>query len=380
MASLSLTKVSFFLLVIILAFHSSPSAAKRKCGITSVYQFGDSLADAGNAIRIPDVSLILSTGKLPYGETFFNKPTGRASDGRIINDFIVSALNLPFLNAYLNKGTSFRQGANFAVSGATALNNTFWAAQNVNLRPWNKYLDAQLDWFKSHLQSTCGSNCGQHLKNSLVILGEFGGVDYFNCFFSNKQEPEIRRYVPLVIAEITRGIRDVIKLGATRILVPGVYPFGCLPVYLTSFAVPNATAYNPLGCLRNLNAFSSYHNTELKIALKSLQCEFPNVRIVYGDYYGALMTVLRRATRFGFNQNTLLAACCGGGGGRYNYGKPCGSDGATTCPNPSRYVNWDGIHLTDAAHHRMANIILNDILPKFVYNNVEDACVLMSSY
>ncbi|XP_070021450.1 acetylajmalan esterase-like [Nicotiana sylvestris] len=375
----SLSKICFFLLLITLTFHSSPSAAQTKCGITSVYQFGDSLADNGNAIRLPGVSLVFSTSKLPYGETFFKRPTGRASDGRIINDFIVSSLNLSFLNAYLNRNTSFSQGANFAVSGATALNNAFWAARNVTLRPWNKHLAAQLAWFKSHLQSTCGSNCAQTLKNSLVVLGEFGGVDYFNCFFQNKQLPEIRRYVPPVIAEITRGIRDVIQLGAARILVPGVYPFGCLPVYLNKFYVPNPLAYDPLRCLGNLNVFASYHNIQLNIALKKLQLQFPEVRIVYGDYYGALTTVLSRASSFGFNQNTLLSACCGGGG-RYNYGKACGSAGATTCPNPSQYINWDGIHLTDAAHHHMADIIVKDMLPKFGCNNFKDSGILMSSY
>ncbi|XP_060178002.1 acetylajmalan esterase-like [Lycium barbarum] len=375
----SLPKVSFFLLLITIAFHFSPCAAQTKCGITSVYHFGDSLADAGNTMRLPGVSLLFPTSKLPYGRTFFKRPTGRASDGRIINDFIVSSLNLPCLNAYLNNGTSFKQGVNFAVSGATALNNAFWATRKVNLRPWNKHLAAQLGWFKSHLQSTCGANCKQTLKNSLVILGEFGGVDYFNCFFQNKQAPKICTYVPLVIAEIMRGIREVIQLGATRILVPGVYPFGCLPVYLTRFVVPNPNAYNPLCCLRNMNGFAAYHNTELNKALQNLQRQLPNVRIVYGDYFGALTTLLRNAPRFGFNQNTLLSACCGGGG-RYNTGKPRGSAGATVCPNLSGYVNWDGIHLTDEAHHRMADIIVRDMLPKFGCNNVEDSGVLMSSY
>ncbi|KAK4348084.1 hypothetical protein RND71_034423 [Anisodus tanguticus] len=88
----------------------------------------------------------------------------------------------------------------------------------VNLRPWNKHLATQLGWFKSHLESTCGSNCTQTLKNSLLVLGEFGGVDYYNCFFQNKQVPEVRTYVPIVIAEIIRGIREVIQMGATRIL------------------------------------------------------------------------------------------------------------------------------------------------------------------
>ncbi|KAK4348083.1 hypothetical protein RND71_034422 [Anisodus tanguticus] len=128
-----------------------------------------------------------------------------------------------------------------------------------------------------------------------------------------------------------------------------------------------------------MNGFAAYHNTELNKPLNNLQSTFLNVRVVYGDYYRALTTLLHGAPRYGFNQNTLFTACCGGGG-RYNTGTPCGSAGATVCPNPSRYVNWDGIHLTDEAHHRMADIIVNDMLPKFGCSNFEDSGVLMSSY
>lgn len=46
-----------------------------------------------------------------------------------------------------------------------------------------------------------------------------------------------------------------------------------------------------------------------------------------------------------------LKACCGGGG-PYNYNPQvmCGTKGATVCDDPSSYISWDGIHLTEAAH------------------------------
>ena len=52
-----------------------------------VFSFGDSLTDTGNAAILP----ITAGGpftNLPYGQTHFKRPSGRASDGRIVIDFI----------------------------------------------------------------------------------------------------------------------------------------------------------------------------------------------------------------------------------------------------------------------------------------------------
>lgn len=54
---------------------------------TSIFSFGDSLADTGNLLHLrandpPNV------GRFPYGRTYFHHPTGRFSDGRLIIDFI----------------------------------------------------------------------------------------------------------------------------------------------------------------------------------------------------------------------------------------------------------------------------------------------------
>ncbi|XP_060171398.1 acetylajmalan esterase-like [Lycium barbarum] len=376
MASLSLPKVSFFLLLTTLFFHSSPCVAKTKCCITSLYQLGDSIADAGNVIRIPNAHVQARAWGLPYGETFFKKPTGRFSDGRIIADYIASALSLPFLNPYLDKsGVSFSQGANFAVAGATALNNSFWATRKVPLVPFNVPLPAQLEWFKSHLQSTCGTHCAQTLRNSLIVLGEFGGVDYWNSLARNMGEPEVRTYVPVVIDGILSAIRDMIQLGATRILVPGVFPFGCLSGYLTRFPNSNPNAYDQFGCLRFYNRFATYHNTKLKKALANLQCEFPHAKIVYGDYYGAFRTIFRFAPWLGFNTSTLVSPCCRccGGAGQ------CVTPGDGLCPNPTQYVNWDGLHLTDEAYHRISDIVIKNAFPKFGCYGLGDSGVLSSS-
>lgn len=52
-----------------------------------VFSFGDSLTDTGNAAILPATAGGPFT-RAPYGETYFHHPSGRASDGRLIIDFV----------------------------------------------------------------------------------------------------------------------------------------------------------------------------------------------------------------------------------------------------------------------------------------------------
>lgn len=58
------------------------------CPFQSIYQFGDSTSDTGNLIRVANIGPLLPVSRLPYGETFPGRPTGRWSDGLLIIDFI----------------------------------------------------------------------------------------------------------------------------------------------------------------------------------------------------------------------------------------------------------------------------------------------------
>lgn len=82
-------------------------------------------------------------------------------------------------------------------------------------------------------------------------------------------------------------------------------------------------------------------------------------------------------TFLGF-KNRPLAACCGVGG-QYNFtiGEECGYEGVGYCQNPSEYINWDGYHLTEAAHQKMAHGILNGpyAAPAFNWSCLDAASV-----
>lgn len=95
------------------------------------------------------------------------------------------------------------------------------------------------------------------------------------------------------------GLQRVISVGATRVVVPGLFPIGCFPLYLTAFQTNNSNAYDKNKCLKELNSFSKYHNGKLQEAIQELKREYPHVVIVYGDYYHAFEWLYNHAVHLG---------------------------------------------------------------------------------
>ena len=79
-----------FFLHLVLVSSSSTSTDTRSehsRNHVALFIFGDSFFDAGNNNYINTTTLD-QANFWPYGETYFQFPTGRFSDGRLISDFI----------------------------------------------------------------------------------------------------------------------------------------------------------------------------------------------------------------------------------------------------------------------------------------------------
>jgi phospholipase/lecithinase/hemolysin len=91
----------------------------------------------------------------------------------------------------------------------------------------------------------------------------------------------------------------LIKLGAKTIVVPGNFPIGCVPGFLTLFESKNSSDYDQYGCLKWANEFAEYHNTALKTKLRQLSRRNPGVTLIYADYYGATLNFTENPIKYG---------------------------------------------------------------------------------
>ncbi|KAG7598566.1 GDSL lipase/esterase [Arabidopsis suecica] len=359
MATLVMKLLSIFLSTVFLTIVNSEPPCRN---FKSIISFGDSIADTGNLLGLSDPSNLPQAAFLPYGETFFHHPTGRFSNGRLIIDFIAEFFGFPLVPPfYGSQNANFEKGVNFAVGGATALERSFLEERGIHFPYTNVSLAVQLSSFKESLSSLCGSpsECRDMIENALILMGEIGGNDYNYAFFAGKNIEEIKELVPLVIGTISSAITELIGMGGKTFLVPGEFPLGCSVVYLKLYRTPNVEEYDPLtGCLKWLNKFAEYHDEQLQAELKRLQKLYPHVNIIYADYYNALLRLSQEPAKFGFISRPLPACCDLGGPFNFTLGRKRGTQVPECCDDPSKYVSWDGIHMTEAAYRLMAEGIL----------------------
>ncbi|KAK3211486.1 hypothetical protein Dsin_016192 [Dipteronia sinensis] len=184
-----------------------------------------------NPYPIPAISfakildMVLLVLPVVYGQSFANKAaTGRCSDGLLIIDYFDKKIVNPVTKASLDK---------------------------------------QLDWMCSYFNSVCSNNKEEKNKNSLFMVGEIGGNGYNYAVFQ-------ANLVPIVVNSIKDAVTKVIWYGATRVIVPGNFPNGCFPIYLTGFRTNDNNAYDECRCLKELNNFSIFHNDHLEQAIQEL--------------------------------------------------------------------------------------------------------------
>ncbi|KAI3764181.1 hypothetical protein L2E82_14184 [Cichorium intybus] len=266
---------------------------------------------------------------------------------------VSESLGLPLVPPFLHGNVmAFRRGVNYAVYGSTALDSSFLEPRGIVNPLTNVSFGGQLAWFKQSLPYICTnvSDCRNFIERSLILVGEIGADDYNYPIMIGKPLDEVEPLVPLVIATIISAVNEFIDMGAKTLIVPGSFPFGCSPYYLTVRGSKSEEYDKTTGCLVRFNKFLEYHNQLLQTKLQHLRELYPNVNIIYADYYNAAMQIIRSPLKFGFT-NGAIRACCGSGG-PYNYNPlaPCGLPLVSVCDDLDTYANWDGIHFTEAAN------------------------------
>ncbi|KAF6165392.1 hypothetical protein GIB67_018836 [Kingdonia uniflora] len=358
----------FSLIVLIIAFfaicHVSASAAPAPApaSFKKIYAFGDSFTDTGNTRSESGPNGFMHVSNLPYGMTFFRHPTNRYSDGRLVIDFVAETLSLPYLPPYLNSKADTSHGVNFAIAGSTAINHKFYVRHNITLNLTPQSLQTQLTWFRNFLASRgCQAGkgmpvmpqCKAVMDDALFWVGEIGVNDYAYSFGSSVSPITIQN---LGIKSVSGFVQALLDMGAKYIVVQGVPPTGCLPLTLTLAALDDRDG---MGCVGTANKQMGIHNSLLQGKLDGLQRQYPHAVISFADYLQAYNTILKNKEKYGFKEP--FKACCGTGGGNYNFDilSSCGSrEVSKACVNPSQFVNWDGIHLTEAMYKVLADLFI----------------------
>ncbi|OVA09676.1 Lipase [Macleaya cordata] len=419
---MAMHQLGFLLLMLLIV----SSTGEEDC-INSIFNFGDDISDTGNYVilnpSITDKSPTASPSPrphitwdelnstsetvdfdsilhgftrgnrtygdvhtLPYGITYFKKPSGRFSNGRLIIDFMADALGLPFLPPYLAglKPEDYKKGSNFAVIGATVLDHDHIQADPSTLpsvpsssittpvaapSPAATSLRVQMEWFKTLLPSLCSNTttteCQQFLRTSLFHVGGIGGYDYS----LDKSHAELQDMVPYVVDTITLAVNELISLGAVELMIAGLLPIGCFPRAQNNYFWTHE--YDRNGCVTELNEIARYHNTQLQISLQRLREQYPHVNIIYVDYYDAAMHLINSRLEHGFtnNKDRLSTTCCQAKGLDIllyeAHTESC--EAINVCEKPESYILWDQTQMTEAAYEIIASSVVagNFTTPSF---------------
>ncbi|CAK7336617.1 unnamed protein product [Dovyalis caffra] len=352
-------------LIAILLFASSNLAfnttAQTTSGFNKIYAFGDSFTDTGNTRSATGPAGFGHVSNPPYGSTFFHRPTNRYSDGRLVIDFVTETLSLPYLPPYLgHKSNALGHGVNFAVAGSTAINHAFFVKNNLTLAMTPQSIQTQMIWFNKFLGSQgckeaapSSTACKAVLDDALIWVGEIGVNDYAYIVGSSVSSDTIRK---LAISSVTGFLKTLLKKGVKNVVVQGLPPTGCLPL---AMALAPQDDRDGLGCVKSVNNQSYTHNVAYQKTVQDLRKQFPDAVIAYLDYWNAYAMVMKNPKSYGFEEPFM--ACCGSGGPPYNFEpfSTCGTSYASACRNPSQYINWDGVHLTEAMYKVLSHMFLS---------------------
>ncbi|XP_077243522.1 GDSL-like Lipase/Acylhydrolase superfamily protein isoform X3 [Tasmannia lanceolata] len=288
----------FFLLISALISLCCPLILAVDFNYPAIFNFGDSNSDTGG--------LIAGLGERldpPNGQTFFKKPSGRFCDGRLIIDFLCGKID-----RILPREDYFKQG---------------------------------------------------------LYMFDIGQNDLAGAFYS-KSEDQVIASIPIILLEFEVGIKKLYDQGARRFWIHNTGPLGCLPQNIAVFG-KDPSKLDELGCVSSHNRASKLFNLQLHALSSKFQGQFTDANVTFIDIFSIKYELISNFSRYGFEHS--ITACCGYGGPPLNYDSrvACGqtkslngsSVTAKGCDDTTEYINWDGIHYTEAANLQVSSLIVS---------------------
>ncbi|XP_012844364.1 PREDICTED: GDSL esterase/lipase At4g01130-like [Erythranthe guttata] len=275
------------------------SRGDAKCAFEAIFNFGDSNSDTGGFFAA------FPSQSSPNGMTYFNRPTGRPSNGRLFIDFLANAaqgLGLPFLSPYLQSiGSDYRHGANFATSASTVLQpNTslyvtgvspFYLAVQINQM---KNFKARVEEFKSQGQT----NLPQPDVFGKSLYTFYIGQNDFTGYASSAGPGGVKQIQPQIISQIVSAIKEIYWLGGRTFMVLNLAPVGCYPTFLVQQS-QGGSDIDPSGCMMSYNNAVNDYNENLKQALSQVRQELNDANVIYADTNSVILDLFRNPTSHG---------------------------------------------------------------------------------
>ncbi|KAK7266098.1 hypothetical protein RIF29_18738 [Crotalaria pallida] len=335
------------------------SYGSNKCWYPAVYNFGDSNSDTGA------ISAAFTAVQPPNGESFFGSLSGRASDGRLIIDFIAEELKLPYLSAYLNSvGSNYRHGANFATGGSSIRPGGYspfhlglQISQFIQFKSHTKILFNQLSDNRTEPPFKSGLPRPEDFSRALYTI-DIGQND-LAFGFQHTSKKQVLTSIPNILSQFSQAVQQLYNEGARVFWIHNTGPIGCLP-YSYIYYEPKKGNLDANGCVKPQNEIAQEFNRQLKVQVFQLRRKFPQAKFTYVDVYSAKYQLISNAKSQDFV--SPLEFCCGS---FYGYHINCGKKAIVNgtvygnpCKNPSQHVSWDGIHYSQAANQWIAKHIL----------------------
>ncbi|XP_076912598.1 GDSL esterase/lipase At5g45950-like [Bidens hawaiensis] len=317
-----------------------------KNNITGLFVFGDSSVDPGNNNRLITDD---KSNFPPYGVDFFGgRPTGRFSNGRLATDFIAEALGYTKeIRPYLDQGPvrpfDLSHGVSFASSGSGYDNLTAQVSNVLSLSHQFKYF---ADYKRNFSMKVGPQKTRESVKNAVFILS-MGTNDFLQNYYvelTRRAQYTVDQYGDYLISLFNGYAKKMHSMGARRLVIAGVPPFGCMPLVKTLKGASK--------CVEEYNNVAISFNSKIKNALKTTL----GMKTAYVDIYGLVQSAIQNPNKYGFIDTTK--GCCGTG--TIEYGVTC--KGLGTCADRDRFLFWDAVHPTERMYKIVADEALTNIL------------------
>ncbi|KAG8084777.1 hypothetical protein GUJ93_ZPchr0010g9896 [Zizania palustris] len=252
-----------------------------------LFNFGDSNSDTGGVAAAGGIRIMP-----PEGRTYFQHPTGRLSDGRVIIDFICESLNTHELNPYLKSiGSDYSNGVNFAMAGSTVSRGVSPYSLNVQVDQFVYFKHRSLELFGRGLKGPVNK---EGFENALYMM-DIGHNDVAGVMHtpSDKWDKKLRE----IVGEIKDAIRILHDNGARKFWIHGTGALGCLP----ALVVQEKGEHDAHGCLAKYNRAAQEFNKRLSDLCDEMRLHVKNATIVYTDMFAIKYDFVANHTKYGMS-------------------------------------------------------------------------------